>query len=108
MIIEEFRRTHLPYCIARPEKGSYVILNRNYKPLGFTTHDFVDYDKYPIQVNYRISKIMAAKLSWDGKGFEECEALWLYNDSCIPTSHKRHMDIYLKKIAILAKLKTRA
>ena len=42
-----FRYT-MPYCVQKEAEGKYVVLNRNYKPLGFNTEKGVSYEKYPI------------------------------------------------------------
>ncbi len=37
-----FRWLHLPYCFKHLGNGYYVVLNRNYKPLGFANNDHYD------------------------------------------------------------------
>lgn len=48
MPLNDFRSVHLPYCIKKLPSGAYVVLNREYKPLGFKTREHVDYEAYPI------------------------------------------------------------
>lgn len=99
------RWTHFPYCIQRQSNGKYVILNRDYKPLGFDTKKHLDYLAYPIDVKFkRFTKMTAAKLSC--KGSEDLEAVLLYDDGCVPTKSVKNMKAYLKRLEILAKLKT--
>lgn len=100
----DFRAIFLPYCLQKQADGSYVVLNRNYKPLGFMTGEWVDYASYPIKVKMRgLKSQLAAKLSVTGK--PDMDQIFLYNDSTVPTRSKKNMDMYLEKIAILAKLK---
>ena len=35
---------YMPYCLQRQEDERYAILNREYKPLGFITKDWIKYD----------------------------------------------------------------
>ncbi len=100
----DVRRIFLPYCIKKLPDGRYVILNRRYKPLGFTTYDYIVYESLPILVKLRgLRPSMAAKLSF--KGDRNTEEIFLYNDGCVPTRNKNHMDAYLERLKILAALK---
>lgn len=100
----DFRCIYLPYCLVKQNNGNYLVLNWNYKPLGFATNDFLQYEDYPIEVKFRgLTKITAAKLSWNES--DNVEEIFLYNDGCIPTVSDEHMEKYLKKLKILAKLK---
>lgn len=104
MLFGDFRSVYLPYCIDRQEDGSWVILNREYKPVGFNTNDFINYKDYPISVKLKgVGPAMLKKLSY--KGSVEGNRVYLYNDGCVPTHSKENMRIYLERLAILAKLK---
>lgn len=98
------RETHLPYCLKRQADGRYIVLNRHYKPLGFTSRDWVDYDAYPIAV--ALSGLTPATRSQlSHVPTTEPEFVFLYDDTCVPTKSAAHMRAYLAKLAILAKLK---
>src|SRR5580700_2604311 len=102
MSLADFRSVHLPYCIFREEDGSYVFLNREYKPLGFRTTDFIEYGKYPIKVKFkRFTSKIASKLSWNGSG--ELDRIYLYNDATNPSKSPKNMKKYFEKLAALAK-----
>jgi hypothetical protein len=95
---------HLPYCIEKQEDGTYVVLNREYKPLGFKTRDYIDYSSYPICVRIKgMTARAAAKISYEGS--PDVTTIYLYNDACIPTHSKANMDAYLKRLGHLARLK---
>ena len=48
----DFRSVHLPYCIKRLPNGNHVVLNRDYKNLGFRTSAHLEYEAYPIGVKF--------------------------------------------------------
>jgi hypothetical protein len=100
----QFRKTSLPYCLQKQKDGSYLVLNRNYKPIGFPdpmTH--IDYEAYPIKHHFlklgekTIQKLHHGEPREDG-------AIYLYNDGTVPTSSDENMEAYLKKLAILMRL----
>jgi hypothetical protein len=101
----ELRKTHFPYCIQRLEDGRYIILNRNYKPLGNTTGEWIDYATDASVVKLNITTATAKKLSWEES--QNIEKIFLYNDGCIPTSSSAHMNAYLKRLSVLMKIKQR-
>jgi hypothetical protein len=99
----DFRAVYLPYCIEKQKDGSWVILNRQYKPVGFNTDDFIDYSQYPVSAVLKgIGPAKLAKLSYTGKA--DGDRVYLYNDGCNPTRSETDMKSYLKKLEILAKL----
>lgn len=103
MSIGDFRSVYLPYCLEKQEDGSYVVLNRNYKPVGFNTSERIPYDDYPVSSKLRgIGPGTAKKLSYEGS--ENTDKIFLYNDGCVPVHSKANMEAYLQKLAILAKL----
>ena len=84
MPLTDFRSVHLPHCLKRLPSGRYVILNRQYKPIGFQMREHVDYEAYPIAIQFkRLTAATVAKLSHNGKA--DTDHIFLYSDSCIPT-----------------------
>lgn len=89
----------LPYCIERIAGSSgYVLLNRNYKPIGFNTANKVDYKKYPIVHHLRITPKTAAMLSWNND--TGTEKIFLYGDSLMEAD----LPQYFKRLAHLSKM----
>jgi hypothetical protein len=104
MPLTDIRSIHFPYCLQRQADGSYVVLNREYKPLGFKTNAHIDYAGYPIAVKLkRMTAKTAKKLSCDGSA--NLTSIYLYNDGCVPTRSRKNMQQYLARLEILAKLK---
>lgn len=104
MALQDFRAICLPYCLIRQSNGGYIVLNREYKPLGFNSTNRVDYNDYPITTAFKsLTKKTAVELSWSNS--ENLDEIFLYNDATNPLKSKKNMDAYLKKIERLAKLK---
>ena len=98
----EARWIYLPYCLRRLADGRYIVLNRDYKPVGLHTTDWVDYENHPSAAKLKISAAAARKMSW--KASEDLESIMFYNDGCVPTSSKEAMNAYLARLAVFAKL----
>lgn len=100
----DFRATYLPYCLILQAYGRYAVVNRRYKPLGYITSEWVEYQDKPILAHLSgLGPATIRKLSWNGG--ENAERIYLYNDGCVPTANATYMRAYLDRIAILAKLK---
>ena len=102
----ELRKTHFPYCVNRLQDGRYILLNRNYKPLGIQSRDWVNYETDPSAIAMKITDSIAKKISCNPN--EGLDRLYLYNDGCIPTDSAAHMTAYLKRLAVLLRLQTSA
>lgn len=100
--MSDLRRVCLPYCLQKQPDGRYVLLNRDYKPLGFATSGRVDYAQYPIAHALKLTRKAVEAISVNGVVKED--AIYLYDDGCIPTDSAAHMARYLEKIAVLAKV----
>jgi hypothetical protein len=97
----------LPYCIQKVKetKNEYIILNRNYKPVGFNILGFVEYETFPIQYKLNITPKIAAKLSY--KNSMSTEEIYLYNDITNPLISNDNMKLYLERLRILSELKVK-
>ena len=103
MSLGDFRAVFFPYCLQKQEDGRYVVLNRDYNPVGFYTRDWVKYEEHAVLVKFKgLTKAKAAKLS--DKGETNLDKIYLYNDKTNPVRSKANMRSYLAKLEILAGL----
>lgn len=99
----ELRITHFPYCLRRQPDGRYVLLNRNYKPVGFMTGGWVRYEDYPVAVHLPgLTPALIAEIDC-GRGDEDC--IYLYSDGSVPTRGDQEMLAYLGRLARLMALR---
>jgi hypothetical protein len=104
----------LPYCLREVEDGRWLLLNRHYKPVGFMTKGFVDYENPPVPVSVKFKRPLSAAtikaLSVDGASQPRdpdnsgCDApfIFLYHDGCPP---HREPAAYLSRLKRLMKLR---
>jgi hypothetical protein len=104
MPLGDVRSVVLPYVLQRQSDGRYIVLNREYKPVGFWTRANIVYEDHPVLLKLPGLKVaVAKKLSWNADS--NVEEIFLYSDSCVPTSSTANMNAYLERLARLAKLK---
>ncbi len=96
----DFRRVCLPYCLQRLSDGTWLPLNRHYKPLGTKPGEWVDYEKADPAARLKLSATKLKAVDWKGLG--EGEQVFLYNDGCIPEPGTPHWTAYCLKLAKLA------
>ncbi len=105
MALNDFRAIYLPYCLKKQENGKYIVLNREYKPLGFNSYEQFNYSNYPISANLKgLTEKKVLELSWNNS--PDKEHIFLYNDALNPIKSKDNMAKYLQKLDLLAKLKS--
>ncbi len=101
-ILGDIRAIYFPYCLEKQEDNSWVILNRNYKPIGINTAEFIDYREFPVSATPRsLTTTTLKKLSYDGTAEDK---IYLYNDDTNPLASQKNMESYLTKLAILTKI----
>ena len=102
MALYDIRTVILPYCLKRVGEGKYIILNREYKPVGFNTKEKIEYKNYLINHDIKITKKIAEKLSWNGS--DNFEEIWLYSGNN-STPSVFTCNAYSKRLSILGKLR---
>lgn len=79
------------------------MLNRNYKPLGFLTREFVRYETLPVLG--KIKGLTKAKCkALDCENRDATDRIYLYNDDCNPVLGAKEMAAYCQKLAVLSQL----
>ncbi len=105
MAIENVRAVYFPYCIEKQSDGSWLLLNRNYKPVGFNTGEWVRYGEFPVSMKIEgLSDATLRKLSCHDS--EPGDRVYLYNDGSVPTRNAEAMAAYLRKLEILLHLES--
>ena len=96
-------RYTMPYCIQKQADGKYVVLNRDYKPIGFNMKEGCTYSEYPI--SYKLKRLTPEKAKeisyWSDPGLT---SIYLYADGSVPTDSKKNWDAYMKRLELLMKL----
>ena len=84
-------RRDIPYCYVRLQNGSWLPLDRNYKPIGVSIRTWVNYEDFAHQ---------AVRFDCDphtlGDGVRETEdTVWLYSDDLRThqTYHQRRANL---------------
>lgn len=101
-ITHEFRQVFLPYCLERLADGSYIVLNRLYKPLGVAGTSWVDYESAPGRFKFKraLSAAQIGALAHDGD--TSAERIYLYNDGSVPTDSAAAWAAYSARLQRLA------
>ena len=98
-----YRITYQPYLLKRLADGSWVELNRDYKPLAVPLGGWIDYEKYPFRRKVAAIPPELRKeldIIEDGSGYK----LYLYHDGCTPTDSKKFMAAYGRRLNIIDSL----
>lgn len=100
--VSDFRQLFLVYCLDRQADGTYLALNRRYKPVGFSTTEWVDYEAFPVRFKFKraLSARQIAALSY--KGDTAAERIYLYDDGSIPTDSDAKWSAYSARLQRLA------
>lgn len=101
--VSEFRELFLIYCIDLQPDGTYVALNRRYKPLGMHSEKWVDYEDVPV-ARFKFKRALSARqiVALSYKGDASAQRIQLYNDGCVPTASAADWMAYSKRLQRLA------
>ena len=89
-------RSWLPYFCQPLEDGIYIIVNRNYKPVGQVSKDWAKYEEFPYlhaRFEDALRKRFTVKGSQDG---------YLFNDGCPPWHSRQDATAYLTRLRLLS------
>lgn len=90
----------LVYALLKQPDGRYVLVNRRYKPVGMGTTAHVDYAPSAVKFVRQITQAQAKALSYCGS--TDVDAIYLYNDGCVPTDSAAHWKAYAARLERLA------
>ncbi|NMG64909.1 hypothetical protein GPA19_08115 [Azoarcus indigens] len=90
-------RVFMPYCLRRISDGRYIVLNRDYKPLGIPSCDNVDLASHPTVHAIKITPAVARKLSWEGK--DDLDCIYLHGGGSTPKGEA--LKAYSERLAVL-------
>lgn len=100
MSLNTFVDVILPYVLIRQDDGSYVAANREYKPVGFRTDEWINYITYPISSKIpKITPGFAERISC--RGSNNIESIQLHHGCQTP----EELAEYLHRLKLLASLK---
>lgn len=102
-------RHFLPYALEPNPDGSWVVLNRRYKPCGVTASGWVEYDDPRHSVRLPgLTRKRAAALDIDGgRDGDWPRRFWLFNDETAPWRSDAAMAAYLARLTALMRLRAR-
>lgn len=113
MALGDFFRINMPYGMKKNDQNEWFAFNREYKPIGFNTNEYIYEEKYPVYTKYKgLTEAKILQLSWSKKeGITRDEngeiyMFWLYSDQTNPKDDPKYWDEYFNKIKILSKLKS--
>lgn len=102
-MLRNVRHIMFPYGMTRNDDGTWVLFNRNYKPVGLISEDHVDYNDPRHKMKIKgLSRATLAKLDIRGEGLGT--QIFFYNDATTPESSASAMSAYLKRLEILIRL----
>jgi hypothetical protein len=108
MPIGRVAHTHFPYCLQKTTDGKWLILNRNYKPLGTIAKEWVDYDSHPDRLAINSQTIAALrKLAINDipDKPDDPGLFFFYDDSSMPTESAADWNRYANILRLLANAK---
>lgn len=90
------------YCLDRLADGSYVALNRHYKPIGYTTKDWLDYEALPVRFNFKAPPTSNDLAALSCEAHPSADRIYLYRGK-FPLNHA-DWAVYAERLKILASL----
>jgi hypothetical protein len=111
MALKDFFRINLPYGLKRNDKDEWFAFNREYKPLGWNTTDFINEFEYPVYTLYKgLTDKLIIKMFPDSHYHRNdngiIDRIFFYDDSTNPQSNPKYWKDYFEIIKELSKLKS--
>ena len=104
MPLVTFKEICLPYCLERQPDGLWMVLNREYLPLGFSKRDQDAIDKAPVRYDFKgIGPDGLKKIAHHASG----RWIFLYDGTCDPEDSKENWNRYQERLWGLRKFEIR-
>jgi hypothetical protein len=92
-------RINLPYCLEKVASGRFILLNRDYKPVGSSAKDL----SRPIALELEgLTPEIAASMSVTGD--PDCGRIYLFNDGSAPWLGHEELRAYERRLERLLEL----
>ena len=105
--LHNFLKINFPYGIELNELGKWVAFNREYKPLGWNTNEYVKYEDYPIATKFNgLTEnflIQLGNVKRDDN--DKIVKVYLYDDATNPNKGGIYWDNYAEKLKMLSQIK---
>lgn len=92
-----------PYSLQRQQDGQYVLLDRDYRPLGCPVGEEASYATAAVRLK-RLTSQTAARLSVTGSS--DVDQIWLYDGESDPRKSPENARCYLERLVFLMKLQS--
>lgn len=94
---------HLIYCLDLMPDGSYVALNYRYKPIGFSSTEHVEYEKFPVRFKFQRALSARQIASLSANGDASPDRIYLYRKGANPIRTPANWAEYTDRIRRLMK-----
>ncbi len=104
--LRDLRLTYLPYCLHRRTDGSYILLNRDYMPLGQkrNVNQPCYFGSYPFSIRFaNMTPHLASRLSHNKS--PDMERIYFYDEAHVPSKTVKEMARYIARLVTLARQK---
>jgi hypothetical protein len=91
-------KLQIPYCLHQLQNGDWLVLNRNYKPIGQTTSDRVDYEQFE---GVSIPDDVIRELGADTQVAEG--KVWIYTGVHNPHYRQNWRPKYIDKLTLIGR-----
>ena len=91
-------RVFLPYCAQRLNGDTYILVGRDYKPIGLPQDGWVKWSDHPLV--YEIADLnpaAARAISWNRDA--NTDWIYFYNDGCAPWLGAKALAAYEERLA---------
>lgn len=98
------RHLYLPYCLDKQADGRWIVLNRQYNPVGMNTTERADYaDPLHTVAIKGMTTAQMQELCAPGSAVTSTR-VYLYNDATSPTTSAANWSAYTARLKLLMEM----